>query len=132
MFNRRCMIKFFLIGFVFVILLLPGTGILAQDFGPCSGDVMKFCQSVQPGQGDVSRCLVQNKQGLTPGCQSRLSALSEQVKEADQACQDDIMLYCSDVQAGGGRVKQCLKEHDSWLSFNCRVKMGLIGFKTEN
>lgn len=121
--------KLGLTGFVFVVALLLPTGIMAQDFGPCAGDVMKFCQGVQPGQGDVSRCLVQNKQELSPGCQSRLSALSEQAKEADQTCQDDIMIFCSGVQPGGGRIVQCLRNNGSSVSFNCRVKMGLIGFQ---
>jgi hypothetical protein len=125
----RYMIKFILIVIVFVILLLPGTVILAQDFGPCSGDVMKFCKGVQPGQGDISRCLTQNRQSLSDGCQTRLSSLSEQVNEADQACHDDVMLFCSGVKPGGGRIVQCLKDNGSSVSFNCRVKMGLIGFQ---
>lgn len=130
--NVRLNFKLNMISIVLLTTIMPFTVALAQDFGPCTGDVMKFCQGVQLGQGDVSRCLTQNRQSLSAGCQSRISALTEQVKEADQACQDDIILYCSDVQPGGGRVKQCLQERDSWLSFNCRVKMGLIGFKTEN
>jgi hypothetical protein len=42
------------------------------------------------------------------------------------------MLHCVDVQTGGGRIVKCLKERDSWPSFNCKVKLGLIGFKNEN
>jgi hypothetical protein len=112
----------------FLAALLAGT-VLAQDLGPCAGDVKKFCQGVQPGQGDMSRCLTQNRENLSPDCKSRLSALSEQVNEADQACHDDVMLFCSGVKPGGGRIVQCLKDNGSSVSFNCRVKMGLIGFQ---
>jgi hypothetical protein len=117
------------INFIFIAFLLFGTGVMAQDFGVCTGDVMKFCQSVERGEGSTAKCLVQNRKELSPGCQSRVSALTEQVKEADEACQDDIMLQCSEVQPGGGRIVECLKERESWLSFNCKVKMGLIGFQ---
>jgi hypothetical protein len=112
---------------VFLATLLAGT-VVAQDLGPCAGDVKKFCQGVQPGQGDMSRCLTQNSANLSPNCKSRLSALSEQVNEADQACHDDVMLFCSGIQPGGGRIVQCLKDNGSSVSFNCRVKMGLVGF----
>jgi hypothetical protein len=121
-----------LVGVIFIGTQLFGSIVWSQDFGACTGDVMKFCQSVERNEGSVANCLLQNKPALSPGCQSRLSALSEQLKEADQACQDDIMLYCSEMQPGGGRVVKCLKDQESWLSINCKVKMGLIGFQNPN
>jgi hypothetical protein len=124
----KWMIKLTAVGFFLFTGTLLQTVVLAQDWGPCTGEIQKYCANVKPGGGEVARCLGQHKADLSNGCQSRLSALTEQVKEADEACQDDIMLVCGGVEPGGGRVLQCLKDHQSWLSFDCKVKLGLIGF----
>lgn len=88
----KWMIKLTIIGFFLCIGLLLQTLVLAQDWGSWTGDIQKYCPSVKPGGGEVARCLSQHKDELSNGCKSRLSALTEQVKEADQTCQDDIML----------------------------------------
>jgi hypothetical protein len=132
MFQQVLVTRFVLVSLAFVAAAFGGQASHAQDFGPCTADVYKFCQDIPRGQGDVAKCLAQNQEGLSPGCQGRLSALSEQVKEAGEACGDDIMMLCGDVQPGGGRVAQCLKGHESWLSFNCKVKLGLVGFSPQN
>ncbi len=128
----KWMIKLTIVGFFLLTGALLQTVVLAQDWGPCTGEIQKYCANVKPGGGEVARCLGQHKADLSNGCQSRLSALTEQVKEADEACQDDIMLVCGGVEPGGGRVLQCLKDHQSWLSFDCKVKLGLIGFVPQN
>ena len=128
----KWMIKLTVVGFFLFTGTLLQTVALAQDWGPCTGEIQKYCPNVKPGGGEVARCLGQHRADLSNGCQSRLSALTEQVKEADEACQDDIMLVCGGVESGGGRVLQCLKDHQSWLSFDCKVKLGLIGFVPES
>jgi hypothetical protein len=58
-------LKIFLLTVAFSACLLSVNGAIARDFGECTGDVMKFCQGVQPGQGDISRCLTLNRQSLS-------------------------------------------------------------------
>jgi hypothetical protein len=50
-------LQFLLFPILFSTYLLLATGVFAQDFGECTGDVMKFCQGIQPGQSDASWCL---------------------------------------------------------------------------
>ncbi len=38
-------------------------------------------------------------------------------------CADEIEKFCKDVKPGGGRLLQCLQEHDSQLSTDCRYKV---------
>jgi malate/lactate dehydrogenase len=39
------------------------------------------------------------------------------------ACRDDIEKFCKDVQKGGGRIAQCLKQHESELSEGCQQQI---------
>lgn len=36
-------------------------------------------------------------------------------------CADDVAKFCKDVKPGGGRLVQCLKEHESELSPTCKA-----------
>lgn len=36
-----------------------------------------------------------------------------------QACREDVKDFCSDVQPGGGRIVECLKNHDKDISQEC-------------
>ena len=38
---------------------------------------------------------------------------------AQNPCKEDVAKYCSDVQSGGGRIINCLKEHYKDLSQEC-------------
>ena len=43
-------------------------------------------------------------------------------------CADDIEKYCKEIKPGGGRLLNCLKEHETELSGSCRGKIGeLLG-----
>lgn len=54
--------------------------------------------------------------------------LSVQVQAADApvagpekgACKEDLKKFCADVKSGGGRLVQCLKEHEKDLSPACQ------------
>jgi hypothetical protein len=35
-------------------------------------------------------------------------------------CAEDVAKFCKDVQPGGGRLAQCLKEHEKELSAACK------------
>jgi cysteine rich repeat protein len=42
------------------------------------------------------------------------------------ACQGDIQQFCKDVQPGGGRIAQCLKQHKQELSPECKTRIAEI------
>jgi len=42
---------------------------------------------------------------------------------ADPACLADIKQFCADVPVGGGRVQDCLKEHEAKISAACRARV---------
>lgn len=47
-------------------------------------------------------------------------ALAQQAPENARACRADVEKFCKDVQPGGGRVAQCMKQHESELSDACK------------
>ncbi len=41
-------------------------------------------------------------------------------------CTEDVAKFCKDIQPGGGRMAQCLKEHQNELSSACKEHVELI------
>ena len=48
------------------------------------------------------------------------TAAAQQPQEGPAACRADVEKFCKDVKPGGGRVVQCLQQHESALSGGCR------------
>ena len=46
-------------------------------------------------------------------------ALSGAVRAQEIPCSEEIRTFCADVQPGGGRILQCLKNNESKLSMAC-------------
>jgi hypothetical protein len=42
------------------------------------------------------------------------------MQEVRASCEDDAKKFCAGVQPGGGRIAQCLKQHEADLSDACR------------
>lgn len=97
---------------------------------PCRPDLEKFCKGVAQGAGRLSECLKQHASELSPGCKQKMEAgegIFSQgasgngaVAKMMQACGDDQKKLCGKVQSGGGRIRQCLKEHLSEVSPKCK------------
>ena len=69
-----------------VLAVLCGGTALAQPapHGPCVTDQVKFCKSVQPGNGRIIDCLALHKAQLAPACKARMEpvfARREQMKK---------------------------------------------------
>lgn len=108
---------------MFGIVLMAGSFVFAQD-KPCAGDVEKFCQGVEKGEGRIAKCLKQHEKELSPQCQARLKEAAAQFKEVKEVCRDDVLSLCGGVQPGQGRVAACLKEHADEVSPGCKAKLG--------
>lgn len=49
------------------------------------------------------------------------------VKAARSACRDDLRRVCGGVRPGGGRIKDCLREHEAELSSACHQALEEAG-----
>jgi len=43
--------------------------------------------------------------------------------EEELPCAEEIAKYCKDVKPGGGRILDCLNEHQKDLSVSCKNKL---------
>lgn len=105
------------------LLSLAAAALAGEGVKPCADDVARLCKDVQPGQGRVAKCLKEHKDELSPACKEHIAMARKKVKGAKDACKEDAQKLCKDTQPGGGRIVQCLKQHESELSHACREKM---------
>ena len=95
----------------------------AQGQGPCADDVAKYCKDVQPGGGRIVRCLKQHENDLSPACKQNAAEVKKKGQEVRAACEDDVLRFCNDIKFGGGRIINCLKQHEQELTPDCKAKM---------
>ena len=94
-----------------------------QNAKPCAGDVARLCKGVQPGQGRLAQCLKEHSNELSPACRENIKIMKEKVQDFVQACKADEERLCKGTKPGGGRIIQCLKQHEGELSPACKEKM---------
>ncbi len=81
----------------------------------CEKELKTYCSKVTPGEGRILACLYAHGDKISGRCEYALydaaaqlerfvSALSYVVNE----CEDDLEKYCGSVQAGEGRLAECL------------------------
>jgi hypothetical protein len=104
--------------------LSMATGICAaQDEKPCAADAAKLCKGIQQGEGRVAQCLKEHANELSPACKKNIGETKEKVQDFKEACKDDSAKLCKGTKPGGGRILQCLKQHEGELSPACKEKM---------
>lgn len=98
--------------------------VLAHD---CAAEIKTYCAKVTPGADRVVACLIGYEDKISARCRltAYLSsgALDDRLKSLRsmaKICSADILQYCSNVPAGGGRVYDCLKKHQATLTDECR------------
>lgn len=93
---------------------------------PCAADARKFCQHVERGDRQaMARCLKAHLDDLSPACKERLATAhgAGARRVLHDACAEDLRTLCSGIEPGGGRMRQCLKEHRDQLSAACKAAL---------
>ncbi len=121
-----------LIAPVAILMFVPANGparaqalVIEND---CAAEISAHCSTVRSGAGRVVACLIAHEDKISPRC--RMSAylasgdLDDRLKAVRgpaKICSADILQYCSKVQAGGGRIYDCLNANKSTLTDACRA-----------
>jgi hypothetical protein len=94
-----------------------------KESRPCAEDAAKLCKGVEKGEGRIAKCLKDHEKDLSSACKENIDKMKKRGNEAKEACQGDAKKLCKDTKPGGGRIMQCLKQHESELSTECKEKM---------
>jgi len=107
-----------------LLCVAMATGVSAKtEDRPCKADAEKLCKGMEPGGGKIAACLKEHSSELSPACKDNIAKAKEKVKELKEACEGDAKKLCKDVKQGGGRIMQCLKQHEAELTPACKASM---------
>ena len=102
----------------------------------CKTELDSYCKNVKSGEGRLLACLYAHEDKLSSRCDYALYDASMHLEHAVAAlahgakeCKDDIDKHCAKVEAGEGRIIDCLEKHESKLSKRCREAMKDIGLE---
>jgi hypothetical protein len=107
---------------VFCLAMATGAS-AAQTAKPCRDDAARLCPDVKPGGGALAKCMKEHASELSPACKNNIAKAKKKAQEFKQACKDDATKLCKGVKQGGGKIVQCLKQHEDELSAACKEKM---------
>jgi hypothetical protein len=92
----------------------------------CGTELESFCSEVNPGEGRVLACLYAHGDKLSGQCEFALYDAAVRLERAINVityvaseCMTDIESLCVGVQAGEGRIAQCLDDKKDQLSEQC-------------
>lgn len=95
------------------LLLLLSFNALAND---CADDANKYCQGVDPGRGQVARCLSDYGNQLSPKCLKELKTYKSKTAELNP-CFEDLAEFCTTIP--NGKLEYCLMKNETKLSPKC-------------
>jgi Cysteine rich repeat len=105
----------------------------------CAADVKEFCSKVTPGEGRLLLCITAHEDKISDACFTTLIDVGDSVqltlssvKRASQVCASEIVKLCSTVEAGEGRIAQCLIDNKSKLSAPCSAEVAGVEARIKN
>ena len=116
---------------LFMLLGISGS-VFAQDpiatvESGCAAEIETYCSQVTLGEGRMLACFYAHEDKLSGQCQYALYTASAELEHAVSAlnyvagqCQADIVKLCANVQAGEGRILECLDSQKETVSAQCK------------
>ena len=102
----------------------------------CRSELAQYCADVTAGESRLLACLYARGDKLSGQCDyalydaaARLERAVEAVSYVAAECRRELDTYCANVEAGEGRVAQCLTNHASDLSPACNQALTTVGVK---
>lgn len=105
----------------------------------CETDIKSFCSAVTPGEGRLMLCMMAHEDKISDKCfmtlldvGSSVDLTISSVKRAAQVCAPEIGTLCADVEAGEGRIAQCLVKNKANLSEACSAEVAGVEARIKN
>ncbi len=114
-----------------------GGGSLADQVKDgCKAELDSYCKQVTPGEGRLLACLYAYEDKLSGRCDYALYDASVRLEHAVASltygateCKADIEQHCAKVEAGEGRILDCLKKQGDQLSKRCSQAIKDVGLE---
>ncbi|MGI9538095.1 MAG: cysteine rich repeat-containing protein [Desulfocapsaceae bacterium] len=110
--------------------------LLDSDLEGCEHELTTYCKDVTPGQSRVLACLYAHDDKISTKCKFALYDATTQLEKAVAAlsymvheCADDLEAHCQGVEAGEGRLLDCLEKNESEVSARCNGALEEVGMK---
>lgn len=125
-------------GLVFLVAMpvVAGQGIVQTVADGCAAELEAYCKAVKPGEGRVLACLYSHADKLSGKCEYALYDAAAQLERAVAAlayvaneCSNDIDQHCRSVEAGDGRLLECIEKNDKKVSTRCKDALKEVGLK---
>ncbi|MFC1664499.1 cysteine rich repeat-containing protein [Pseudomonadota bacterium] len=104
----------------------------------CEKELTKYCSSVTPGEGRVLACMYAHEDKLSGQCEFALYDAAAQLQRFVSAlsylaneCAEDLDKHCAAVEAGEGRLAECLLKNKSKLQKRCVAAIEQTDLKVE-
>jgi hypothetical protein len=119
-----------------LLLTLLAGNVFAEDLVSqvrqgCATEMKSYCSQVTMGEGRLLACFYAHEDKLSGQCQFALYSAAAELEHAVSAlnyvagqCQDDIVEHCASVQAGEGRILECLESKGDAVSAACTQAIG--------
>jgi hypothetical protein len=85
---------------------------------PCQSDHQKYCPDVDPGKGQLMKCLDDHLPSLTPACQKEMKEFKAKTLKSNP-CFTDLAEWCKDIPSIEEKVQICLLKNENRLSTTC-------------
>lgn len=115
---------------------LAGENLVQTVADGCKAELETYCKDVKPGEGRVLACLFAYQDKLSGKCEYALYDASVQLERAVAAlayvvneCADDLNKHCRSVEAGEGRLLECIEKNDKNVSARCKDALKEVGLK---
>ena len=102
----------------------------------CEQELTTYCKDVTPGESRVLACLYAHGDKISTKCEFALYDAAIQLERAIAAlsymvheCAEDLDVHCADVEAGEGRLLECLERKESEVSARCNEALKEVGLK---
>lgn len=110
--------------------------IVASVVESCEAELENYCSQVTPGDGRVLACFYAHGDKLSPRCEyalykagAELEQFASAVTHVANACYDDLVEHCGQVEMGEGRVASCLLENEEKVSAACKQAIDDTGLE---
>jgi hypothetical protein len=138
---KRIITGIFSLSFLLIFTVNAGAidSLIVSVVTGCDKELKSYCSKVTPGEGRFLACLYAHGDKISGQCEYALYDAAAQLERFIAAlsyvvneCEDDLKQYCASVQAGEGRLAECLlvKNKDK-ISKRCNQAMKDVDLKYE-